>query len=603
MSGFISKETIDQVNNTTDIVSLVGEYTKLERRSGNDFWGCCPFHQEKTASFHVDGDKKFYYCFSCHASGSAVKFLMETEKVGFADAVTSLAKRSGIEIRYENGTGPKEREYDNTKDLIIELYDRTASMFHYILMETPQGKEALEYLLKRGLNKEIIEKFRLGYAPQDRKWLKSFLRSKNFSDDFLEKSGLFSKKYPDISFFSDRVMCPIFNRQGQTVAFSGRILHSNGPDDRKYLNTGEMVQYKKRETLYGFNFAKNAIRNSKSVIFCEGNMDVIAYHQAGIEYAVATCGTALTEDHLKMVKGFAETILLSFDSDSAGQKATFKSIIMCRNAGFSVKIIQLKGGKDPSEILQKFGKENLTNQVDNSIIDCDYLLNKLGELYPVGTPEGKTKAALAFFTYVDSLQTNTQKVSSLEQLCQVFQLNPEAVKKDFVDRNQARERINNNKLRQPVVPQENNPDIKLNAEIRGILAVVSNPEQFSVLSSQINENDFTDQTALLIFKILESCSREGTLSFPEILNRCQNSNLTRLLTESISSGVYKPENAAQVVSDYIKYLKMNSLEVRRNNLNARISNFRPVTEEDKNLLKQMISEKMNLDAQAQTLKK
>ena len=201
MAGFISKETIELVNSTTDIISLVGDYTKLERRTGNDWWGCCPFHNEKSASFHVDGDKKFYYCFGCHASGNAISFVMEMEKVDFSNAVESLAKKGGIQIKYENGYKPEEKKVDNTADQYIELYDRVASSFHYILTQTEQGKDALKYITERGLTKETIEKFKLGYSPADRKWLKNFLKQKNFTDEFLNNSGLFSKNYKDIAFF------------------------------------------------------------------------------------------------------------------------------------------------------------------------------------------------------------------------------------------------------------------------------------------------------------------------------------------------------------------------------------------------------------------
>ncbi|MBR4790768.1 MAG: DNA primase, partial [Treponema sp.] len=443
MAGFISQETIDQVRSQTDIASVIGDYTVLKSRGPNDFWGCCPFHGEKTPSFHVDTDKKFYHCFGCHASGDVIKFIMEVEKLSYVEAIETLAKKSGIPIRYKEGGVPNDYKKDDSIEKNIELYERTAGMFHYFLMETEQGKKALDYITKRGLTKETIQKFKLGYAPADRKWLKQFLISKNFSPEFLNKSGLFSQKYPDFSFFSDRLMFPIFNRKGQVVAFGGRVIPPADESQRKYLNSGDLPQFKKRETLFGFNFAKNTIREKKSIIFCEGNMDVIAYHQCGLDYAVATLGTALTEDHIKMISGFVAggTVYLSFDSDGAGQEATWKAIKLCREHDLTVKVIQLKGGKDPAEIMLKFGAENLTIQVQNAILDSDYLLNKVGKKYPVDTPEGKTKAALEYFSYVDTLKSDIQRESCLEQLAQVFNLKPEAVMRDFLNRIQARERI------------------------------------------------------------------------------------------------------------------------------------------------------------------
>lgn len=598
MAGFISQDTINLVRSSTDIISVIGEYTKLDRRSGNDWWGCCPFHGEKTASFHVDADKNFYHCFGCNVSGDVIKFIMEMEKLSYVEAISALAKKSGIQIKYENSGNYESQKPDDRVEKYIDLYERVSTTFHYILKETPNGKDALNYILSRGVSQEIIEKFKLGYSPKDRYWLKKFLKSKNFTDDFLEESGLFSKNYKDISFFSDRLMFPIFNRNGQVVAFGGRIIHPQGENDRKYLNSGDLIQYKKRETLYAFNFAKNAIRENKKIIFCEGYMDCIAYHSAGIVYAVAPLGTALTEEQIKMIRGFVDTVLLSFDSDDAGQKATLRAITMCRQKNLTVKIIQLTGGKDPAEILLKYGKENLTNQVNSAILDSDYLLNRLGKKYPIETPEGKTKAALEFFTYIDSLQSDIQKESSLEQLCQTFNLKPEAVKRDFLNRNQARERISIRPNNQPV---DNTTKLNVNAELRGLIAITADLDQFKILSSSLKENDFQNPDAKRFYKILEECFNEGNVSIPAILAKCENNQLSQIITNVLSSGVYQEDNIATVVNDTIKYVKKNNLDIQRNKLIKRISDYKVITEDDKYQLKQLLAEKMELDKQVQEL--
>ena len=601
--GFISNETIDAVLNTTDIVTTVGEYTKLEHRGANDYWGCCPFHGEKTASFHVDGDKKFYHCFGCHKGGNVISFIMEMEKLSYVDAIQSLAKKAGIEIKYQNGYKPDPNFVkNNDSEKYIELYERTASMFHYFLMETPQGQKALEYITKRGLTKETIEKFKLGYAPADRKWLRKFLLGKSFSAEFLNKSGLFSQKYPDFSFFSDRLMFPIFNRKGQVVAFGGRVIPPADESQRKYLNSGDLPQFKKRETLFGFSFAKNSIREKKSIIFCEGNMDVIAYHQCGLDYAVATLGTALTEEHIKMISGFVAdgTVYLSFDSDGAGQEATWKAIKLCREHDLTVKIIRLKGGKDPAEIMLKFGAENLTAQVKNAILDSDYLLSRLGEKYPVDTPEGKTKAALEFFQYVDALQSDIQKESCLEQLSQAFNLKPEAVKRDFTNRSQARERAN---IRQNNNQTEQGTQIKLDAELRGLIAVTADLNQYEVLRTKLTEKDFTNPAAIRLYKVLEECFVEKIFTIRDILNRCDDENLVQLITGSISDGVYQSEKVSAVVSDTVNYIKRNKLDAQRNRLLQRIREYTVVTQEDQNQLNALLAEKLELDKQVQSLGK
>lgn len=588
MAGYISQETIDAVNNTVDIVSVIGEYTKLDSK-GNDYWGCCPFHGEKTASFHVDPDKKFYHCFGCGAGGNIIKFIMEQEKLGFGDSVEFLAKKFNIPVKYQAGYENKPDPKIKLIEQYIDLYERTASMFHYFLLETDQGKGALKYITDRGLSMETIKKFKLGYSPADRKWLKSFLVKKNFSPEFLKNSGLFSKNYPDISFFVNRMMFPIFNRNGQVVAFGGRQL-DNDPNSAKYMNSGEMLQYHKGETLYAFNFAKKAIKENKKVIFCEGYMDCIAYHQCGIEYAVAPLGTALTEDQIKIIRPFVDEVLLSFDADGAGQKATMRAILMLRKANITTKVIRIEGGKDPAELMVNFGKEILTKSIANAILDSDFLLSKLGKEYPIDTPEGKTKASLAFFPYLDALQSDIFKESCLEQLCQAFNLKPEAVKRDYNNRDQARQRLN---IRQPEVKNENIP-IRRNAELGCILAIIADLDKYKIVRSELFPDDFDDSYAKQLFCILEECYKSDSLTLPAILSRCNDSRLTNMITSSLSSGEFS-KNTEAAILDSVKILKKKSLEKQRDKINERIRQFICVTAEDYEMLNNLLKEKMTLD--------
>lgn len=586
MPGYISDETKNAIRASIDIVSLIGEYTKLERR-GVDFWGCCPFHNEKTPSFKIDVEKKLYYCFGCHASGDAIKFVQEMENITFADALVQLARRAGIEVTYTSG-GYVESDESKERDKFIDLYERIGSMFHYLLTQTDGGKRALEYILKRGVTKEIIEQFKLGYAPEDRRWLFGFLTKKNYSKEFLARSGLFSKNYPEIAFFSNRLMFPIFDRSGKIVAFGGRILGNGEP---KYLNSGDLVHYKKGDNLYAFNLAKSAIREKKTVILCEGYMDVIAYHQCGIKNAVAPLGTALTENQLKMVRGFADTVLLSFDSDSAGQKATVRAILMCRKSGFTVKIIRLSGGKDPAEILLNLGAETLTNDVNSAILDSDFLLSKLAIEYAVDTPEGKAKASLAFFPYVDSLQSDIQKESCLEQLCQAFNLKPEAVKRDFENREEAQKRIT---FRQQIEANKKADGIKLTAELRAILAVIANLDKFHVMHSELTLADFENVVAQKLFSVLEECYNDNLLSESEILERCENDDIRDLVARVISTGEFS-ENNDKTIRDAVSLVKRNSMERRRDEIVAELNSIRPGTEEERSKISALLAEKIDLD--------
>ena len=422
----ISSVTIDEIDKRGDIVALVSEYTKLEQRGAN-WWGCCPFHNEKTPSFNIMSEKNMYHCFGCGAGGGIIKFYMEMEKLSFVEAILALAKKNNIEVIYE-GNADFVPQKDSTSDAYKELYMRVSGSFHYFLTQREEGSFAKNYLLQRGFTEQSIKNFQLGYAPRNRKWIKTFLRQKHYSDAFINDSGLVSTKYPDYSFFANRLMFPIHNKNGDVVAFSARLLEGEGP---KYINSRESSIYKKREELYGFFQAKKRIRTEKKILLCEGNFDVIAFHQAGIDYAVASLGTALTEEQIDLFSRFVDTVFLFYDDDLAGQKACQKAIFMLRKKDLTVKIILPDAGKDPAEILEISGTEALTKLVDNAIIDIDYLLSFYAKEHSIQSTEGKVKAS-RLFSYVDSLHSDIQKDASLERMSQHYALKPEVVKKNII---------------------------------------------------------------------------------------------------------------------------------------------------------------------------
>jgi DNA primase len=378
----ISKTTIQEVIDRMDAVAVVSDYVQLEKRSGR-WWGLCPFHQEKTGSFTVSPDMKRYHCFGCGKDGSVIDFVMEMDKLNFPEVVELLAKRFGVEIVYEAGSEPgdgRNEERNKRKEDLFELYRRMAGTFHYFLTENPEGEAAKQYIISRGLTKDMIDRFRLGYSPVDRHWLFGFLSRKGYSGEFLAASGLFSSRYPGIPLFSGRLMFPIADRQGRVVAFGGRILEEAPRDDGrpapKYINSPETEIYKKGETLFAIDLALPEIRKTGTVHIVEGYMDVIALHQAGITNAVAPLGTAFTDDQARLLRRWAGKLILVFDSDKAGQEAARKGILTGRKSGFSCFVV-VPGGegegapapppdaaqgeaappKDPADILKNFGPE------------------------------------------------------------------------------------------------------------------------------------------------------------------------------------------------------------------------------------------------------
>ncbi|RPJ07052.1 MAG: DNA primase, partial [Spirochaetaceae bacterium] len=324
----IPEQTITEITEKLDIVDIVADYVPLTRK-GNRYWGLCPFHTEKTPSFSVTPEKNIYYCFGCHKGGGALSFIMEMEKLPFVEAIKLAAKRAGVEIQLE-----EEREGSLKRDAYCELYKRVAGSMNHILLHSDQASQARKYLQSRKLSEEIIGMFDLGYAPAEREWLFNFLEKKNYSPDFLSKTGLFSKGKG--SYFSNRIMFPISTAQDEVIAFGGRALVEGGP---KYLNSPETAFFRKRNSLFAINLALPAIKKEGSVYLVEGYMDVIAMHAAGIANCVAPLGTAFTREQAAFLKRYAEKAVLFFDTDEAGIKATLRTIEILETALFQVEVV------------------------------------------------------------------------------------------------------------------------------------------------------------------------------------------------------------------------------------------------------------------------
>lgn len=596
----ITKTSIEEVLANTDMVSFVNQYVRLEKR-GNDWWGCCPFHSEKTPSFKVDPEKKLFYCFGCGKGGSLFSFVQEMEKIPFPAAIEFLAKRAGIQLQFTDSKEQTFQNFDDTKDKLIELYSRVAKSFQYILLSTEEGNIAKEYLQKKNVSQEMIERFQLGFSPKDRKWLKSFLQKKGYSDDFLVNTGLFSKKYPDISFFSNRVMFPICDRRGSVIAFGGRILEGEGP---KYLNSGEMVQYKKGENLFAFNLALPTIREKKSVILCEGYMDVIAYHQANIEEAVAPLGTSFTEDQAKLLRSFAQTVYLSFDSDGAGQKATYKAILLCRKFDFTVKIIHISKGKDPAEVLQNFGQEELKKNIDCAINDFEYLASYAQKKFNIETSQGKMEASRFLFPYFQILPSKIQQETCIEQAAVYFSIGYIPLMEDFKKYINSGvngyNQISENKTveEKNILKEKKSTFIKKTAELRAVLAITAHLEKFKEYRNNFSTDDFDDANAKEIFIALEESFREEALSYENLLEHCSSEALRNIIIESNAQGEFSnSEKIPKIIEDCIQLIKRNSLIKKRSEIVFKLRQLKGDSQSEMLEIENLMTEKNNIDAQ------
>ena len=394
---------IDELVTRNPIEDVVGQYVALQRKGSNMF-GLCPFHGEKTASFSVAPDKGMYYCFGCHKGGGVINFQMEVEGMSYPDAVRALAKRVGMEV-------PEDEQYQSRYQAQERLWalHKEAARFYHAKLYAPEGKAALEYATGRGMPKATLTNFGIGYAPDAWTALVDTLRKKGYTDQELRDSGLVtvSKKNGNLfDRFRDRLMFPIIDVRGNVIGFGGRIM-KNDPNAAKYLNSPETLIFNKRKNLFALNLAKKS--KLGYLILVEGYMDAIALHQYGFDCAVASLGTALTEDGATLLSKYTDQVVLIYDGDAAGQNATKRAIPMLEKAGLQVKVLQMRDAKDPDEFLRKFGADRFKLLLEESSNRVEYQLAAIRRKYDLRQDDQRVQFIDEAAEFVSTLTNAVQR--------------------------------------------------------------------------------------------------------------------------------------------------------------------------------------------------
>lgn len=422
----ISKELVEEIRGRNDIVELIGSYVNL-KRAGSNFNGLCPYHGEKTPSFTVFPGTQSFYCFGCGAGGDAITFVMRSENLDYPSALEFLAKRAGITITLEDN-----REKDGIgKKRILEMNLEAAKYFRSCLFDKEIGQNGMEYFAnKRKLPMLIIKRFGLGYAPNSYDGLSKHLKAKGYSDEELQIAFLGRKMEKNgrswtNDMFRNRVIFPVINTTGDIIAFGGRVLDDSKP---KYLNTSDTPGFKKSKNLFALNYAKNHC--SERLILCEGYMDVIALHAAGFENAVATLGTALTQEQARLMAKHTKQVLICYDSDEAGQNATRKAVRMLSEVGLDVKIIRMEGAKDPDEFIKKFGADKFRHVLDSSRTGFEFKLETVLSRYDITLTDDKIKAAGEMRDYISEVYSGVERDVYVSQTAAKLGVSPEGLKND-----------------------------------------------------------------------------------------------------------------------------------------------------------------------------
>jgi DNA primase len=380
---------VDIIKSRTNIVDIVGEYVKLTK-AGNSFKACCPFHQENTPSFNVNEEKQMYHCFGCGVGGDVFSFVMEIEGMGFREALEMLADKAGVELQNNfSGSGQSQ----DKKKKLFDALELTTKFYQKQLWDGDGVKKVLPYLRGRGLSDEIIKKFRLGYAPDGWNHVENFLKSKGFDNNIVAQTGTIIKSDKGSFYdrFRNRIMFPITDAMGRVIGFTSRVLPGDDESQAKYINTPETYLYHKGSVLYGIDHAKQSIKQSEKVVVVEGNMDVIAAHDSDITNTIAVSGTAMTEEHIRILKRYTNHFVLFFDADDAGQVAARRSAILCLDADVQISMIVLTDGKDAADIA-KDSPQKLREIISGAKNAIDIFINIAKEKYDLNDPHQKREA-------------------------------------------------------------------------------------------------------------------------------------------------------------------------------------------------------------------
>ncbi|MBR5240029.1 MAG: DNA primase [Clostridia bacterium] len=563
---------MNEVKEKNDIVDVVSSYVNL-KRSGNRYIGLCPFHSEKTPSFFVNPGMQLYHCFGCGAGGTVIHFIEHIENLDFVEAVKFLAQRAGIPLPEEKD---EVSEFTRLKRNIREM-NKIAGRTYFRCLNSETGRGALSYLRGRGLSDDTIKTYGLGYAPNEWNFMYRTLKQNGFSDEDIVKSGLCLMKNGRIfDFFRDRVIFPVMDLRGNVIAFGGRVMGDGLP---KYLNTGETPIFSKRQNLFSLNLAKNT--SEDYMILAEGYMDVIALYQAGFQNAVASLGTAFCEDHSRLLKRFTNRVIISFDSDGAGQNATRKAVDILKKDGLQVRILKYSGAKDPDELIKKFGPEAYRTAIASSLSGVDY---ELSTIYPKG----------GFSDDEERIEYTKKAIGILKNIYNKLELEVYAKKVAEITKisydsilAQVKQAQKHKKLETPVDIAEMAMLRKKSVSQSLLKLVVENPSYFPKIREKIKAEHFREELHKKIYEIF--CELTDASQKPDVamiigkLNREEAKTASEIFMEKepfldfhiyLDSLLQKIENEAETVSfsdddrdDMLKLLEYTKKLKQRNDKN------------------------------------
>ncbi|UXR68655.1 DNA primase [Staphylococcus sp. IVB6246] len=566
----IPQATIDEIKQNTDILDVVSEYVKLEKR-GRNYIGLCPFHDEKTPSFTVSEDKQICHCFGCKKGGNVFQFIQEIEKVSFAEAVKKLGERANIKVQTEMTQQTNNIASDDLK--MIQIHEELLDYYHYLLKKTVEGEAALNYLYSRGFTDEMIAKRKIGYAPDASSFATDYMEKKGYDLSLGFEAGILSRNESNFSYydrFRDRIIFPLANAQGRVIGYSGRAYH----DDQtpKYLNSPESPIFQKRKLLYNLDKARKSIRQKDEIILLEGFMDVIKTSEAGLENVVASMGTQISREHITVLKKLCQNVTLMFDGDFAGTQATIKTGQTLLEQHFDVFVIQMPAEMDPDEYIEKYGSERFLEFVNNEKKSFVSFKLKQNQQEIQNNDLAYENHYKAFINDASYIQSNILRQKVIQEAALLFNVAPNSLLNE-VERISPKSGNQYTQMAQPVIQP-----IKLSKNEKAERAILkhffNDKALFLRFYQDIEETDFTNEHFKRIFNVLQDYYAEhAAFTISDIFEYIDNDDVKETVIQLVDYPL-NHEPYEHEMLDYISVMTSNrsdeSLESLQTKLNEAI---------------------------------
>lgn len=558
---YYGDEIVEEVRSRNDIVDVIGSYVNL-KRSGSSYSACCPFHHEKTPSFHVSREKQMYKCFGCGVGGNVYTFLMAQENFSFPEALEALAERAGYKLPEKSMSAEAKKQAD-ARSRLKDMNKLAAGYFHYLL-KTERGAHAMEYLKGRGLTDETITKFGLGFSDIYSDDLYKYLKNKGCKDDELRDSGLikFDEKHGASDRFWNRVMYPIIDTNNRVIGFGGRVMGDAKP---KYINTQDTPIFDKSRNLYGLNLAKKSKR--LGIIFCEGYMDVISMHQAGFDNAVASLGTALTVGQVNLIKRYTDRVYLAYDSDEAGTKAALRALEIMREFEMPARVISLKPYKDPDELIQAEGTGEFERRIEQAKSGIMFEIDILADNYNQEDPQGRTEFQQETAKKLSLIMEPLERQNYIDSVAKQYHIDGDALKEAVTRYGIAGAGRTERSVFREQVPRRSQEEEKeqkeLTAERLLITWMINENALFDALMDTISPEDFFEPLYHDVAKeLFDQYKAEGKVTPAAIMNHYQSKEehekVAAIMQQELGTEI-PPEEKSKTVTDLVRAIKERSI--------------------------------------------